>query len=85
MSDVRLSTTMYRFLVSFVIFGIIGYVLALTLEKKYTRNNLISSNTKGQNVDIVSEQELTGGDSSKQDSFIPLTPDKLEHISARKE
>ncbi|MDD4602105.1 hypothetical protein SDC9_06247 [bioreactor metagenome] len=83
LSDIRLWTILYRFVISFILFGVLGYILASTAEK-FALPGFKSVNVKGQKVDIISKEESTNennsADSSKENLFIAFTPDNLERI-----
>lgn len=83
LSDVRLLALFYRFCVSFIILGLCGYVIAVIVEK-FVVMDTQELKTKGQNIDIISEQQQPS-ENDQEDSFIPLTPDSLEHISLPKD
>lgn len=84
LSDIRLSTSIYRFLVSFIVFGAAGYILAMTAEK-IVKPDLAGLNSKGQKIDIISEQEPVSENNAEENSFIPFTPDNLERIPTPKD
>jgi hypothetical protein len=84
LSDVRLSSILFRFLISLVVFGLGGYILA-TLTEKFAIPALVNVKSKGQKIDIISEQELVSENNTEDNSFIPLTPDNLENIPKPKD
>lgn len=83
MSDIRLLALFNRFCISFIFLGLCGYITAVIVEK-FLVIETKDLKKKGQNVDIISEQERTS-ESIQEDSFIPLTPDSLEHVSRTKD
>lgn len=85
--DVRLSTIGYRALVSLFIFALIGYILGVTAEA-FLMRLMENIKPKGQKIDIISEDDVTGMDeltaSADTDTeFRPLTPDNFNHLTSR--
>jgi len=83
LSDVRLFALLNRFFISFIFLGLCGYGIAVMVEK-FVLNNSKDLNKKGQNIDVISEQQQPS-ETDQEDAFIPLTPDSLEHISRPKD
>lgn len=80
LKDVRILTTLCRMLVSAFIFGIIGYICGHITE--IFLNVLLSKmKPKGQNIDIVSEQENKDSSAQPVSDFSPFNKDDFEHIS----
>lgn len=79
LQDTRILTAIYRMFVSFIVFGTIGYLIAVTGEK-FWGYRLTDLKSKGQKVDIISEEEPIG-ESKPEKNFIPLTPNNLERLS----
>ncbi|EAX48747.1 hypothetical protein TcarDRAFT_2219 [Thermosinus carboxydivorans Nor1] len=72
LNDARPLTLFYRSAISAFIFGLIGFVLGQASEKILNRFKQ-ETKTKGQNVDIISEEPSVV-------PFSPLTPDMVERI-----
>lgn len=79
LQDTRIGTAVYRMLVSFVVFGAIGYIIAV-MGEKFWGYQLTDLKSRGKKIDIISEEEPIG-DSKPEKNFIPLTPDNLERLS----
>jgi membrane protein implicated in regulation of membrane protease activity len=84
LSDIRLSASIYRFAVSFIVFGLVSYILAMAVEK-FVKPKLMGLNSKGQRIDIISKQEPVSESDAEDNSFTPFTPDNLERIPTPKD
>jgi len=81
LQDARIATVIYRMLVSFVVFGAIGYFLALA-GGKFWADAVTDVKSKGKKVDIINEEEPVGdGEREPDKQFVPLAPDNLERLS----
>lgn len=81
LSDLGIVALTYRTLISAIIFGVLGYLLGLVIEKfigKLTNQH----QTKGQNIDIIADEETLSD--NEVASFSPLDPDTYEKISTNK-
>lgn len=81
LKDIRILTTLYRMFISAIIFGVIGYLCGYITEN-YLNVLLAKLNSKGQNLDLVSEKE--DEDSLTQpvsNHFSPFNKNDFEHIS----
>jgi hypothetical protein len=81
LKDIRILTTLYRMLVSSVIFGIIGYILGYITEN-FLIVLVAKLKPKRQNIDIASGKETE--DSLTQpvsNHFNPFNKDDFKHIS----
>ena len=85
--DARMSTVAYRVLVSFLLFGVIGYALGFMGEKFY--KELIDKIQKEHPQEDVSSEENTDeevvSESESESEFSPFASDNFEQISRPKE
>lgn len=81
LSDIGMVALAYRTLVSIVAFGVLGYLLGLTMER-FIINLTNQSKTKGQNIDIIAKEDVFSDNETT--SFSPLNPDTYEKISTNK-
>jgi len=81
--DARMSTIVYRVVISIVLFGILGYVLAIVGERFY-REIVEKNTTPGQDADVVNEQQINEEIASESE-FSPFVSDNFEQISRPKE
>lgn len=83
LNDARMTTIIYRVVISIVIFGVVGYILGVVGEKIY--KELVAENSvPGQHIDIVSEQPMNDEVVSESE-FSPFASDSFEQISRPKE
>ena len=81
--DARLTTIIYRVLISIVLFAVIGYILGVVVEKNY--KELVAENiTQEETEPIISEQERDETVVSESE-FSPFASDSFEQISRPKE
>lgn len=71
-------------MVSLGVFGIIGYIIAIIVEK-YFKPGIETLNSKGQKIDIISKDEPIAENNGNDNSFVAFTPDNLERISTLKD
>ncbi|MDR3563778.1 MAG: hypothetical protein P4N59_20410 [Negativicutes bacterium] len=84
-SDVRPMTIGYRSLISLLVFGILGYLIGGVIE---TFSDRVKADfvTKGQNVDIVSNNDedihpsASGTSSPNEHHFSAFSSEQFEHI-----
>lgn len=85
--DARMATIIYRVVISVVLFGVIGYVLAVVGERFY-KSVMEKNIAQGQPADIVSEQSSDddkNSESEAESEFSPFASDNFEQIARPKE
>lgn len=75
-NDIRLLALFQRILMSMVFFGSVGF-LAVTIAERYFERIDTATKTKGQSVDIITQEEPVQVETN---SFEPLSPDNFERI-----
>lgn len=81
LKDVRILTTLYRMIVSAVIFGLVGYICGYITDN-FLKVLLEKLKPAGENIDITTE--IKDQDNSSQpvsNNFSPFTKNDFEHIS----
>ncbi|MBP2654928.1 MAG: hypothetical protein H6Q73_2497 [Firmicutes bacterium] len=89
LNDVRLLTVLHRALFSTVLLGAIGYLLIGIIERRIIEPFIVETEakvvTKGQNIDITSEdvsgevESVKAPDTDKE--FSPFMPEHFDRIS----
>ena len=87
LQDVRPLTLIYRTLISSIIFAAGGFMFGSYL-KKFPERQQTTLKPKGQNIDIISEDNIAGTDelltpAPAENEFSPLTPNDFDHISTK--
>ncbi|WP_378951880.1 hypothetical protein [Pelosinus sp. sgz500959] len=78
----RLTTIIYRVLISLIVFGIAGYFLGFVGEK-FFKELLLKYTPQEQHIDVVSQQEQIE-DLPSENAFSPFTSENFEQISRPK-
>lgn len=75
-NDIRLFALFQRISISMIFFGVIGFFMANIGERYFGRTEA-AANTKGQRVDIITQEEPVQVETN---SFEPLSPENFERI-----
>jgi hypothetical protein len=81
--DVRPLTIVQRAVISSMIFGVIGYILA-SIAEAFLQRVAVPVKPKGQNIDIINKDELALDTVERQQEFRPFDPESLQ-TTAHKE
>jgi hypothetical protein len=82
--EARLTTIIYRTMISLMAFGMIGLIVG-GLAESFFHEFLQKLKIKGQKVEIISEKEPTQKQEEQSAAFSPFNPDNFEHIAQNKE
>ncbi len=82
-SGARIATVMYRVMISFVVFSMIGYGLAIVVEKFINEKVVNEIVPKQQNDDAIAQQ--TSDELPTESSFSPFTSEHFEQVPSPKE
>ncbi|MCE5284762.1 MAG: hypothetical protein LLG02_02790 [Pelosinus sp.] len=82
-NEARFTIIIYRTMVSFLLFGVLGLVFGSVAER-FLHKFLQKLTNKGQD-DIVNETELAQSQDQEAAAFSPFNPDNFEHIAQNKE
>lgn len=85
MNEARPLTVLYRMFISIGVFGLVGFGLAVWLERSLPQPEVVTAMLKGQHVDITSQQEDMPEAQNAEDTFEPFTSDSFEQIAQPKE
>lgn len=80
----RLETVIYRIIISIAIFGIIGYVLGIIVERFLKKKLEVKNREQGQKKEIVNEEQPLD-DLPKDSEFAPFTSSSFQQITRPKE
>ena len=81
--DTRPLTILYRVAISAILFSCVGYGLGIMFEN-FLKDILVKLSSKGNNVDIVTQQEEVN-EGEKASEFSPFNSTDFEHISRPEE
>lgn len=81
LKDIRILTTLYRMVVSAVIFGLVGYICGYITDN-FLKVLLEKLKPAGENIDITTEPKVMESPSQVvSNNFSPFTKNDFEHIS----
>jgi Na+/glutamate symporter len=80
----RLETVIYRIIISIAIFGIIGYVLGIIVERFLQKKLEVKNRDQGQKEESVNEEQFLD-DLPKDSEFAPFTSNSFQQITRPKE
>lgn len=89
--DARVTTIIYRVMISVVLFGVVGYGLAVMGEKIY-RELVAKNSNPGEEIEVVPEEQInivskeqTNDEVVPEAEFSPFASENFEQISRPKE
>lgn len=83
-NEARFTTVIYRTIVSFLLFGVLGLVFGCVAER-FLFDFWHKLTNKGQEADIVRSTGPAQPEDGQDAAFSPFDPDNFEHIAPNKE